>query len=262
MRRSRSRRPCCSSAARRRRRNRRSRARRIRSRRTNAAGRRRPASAISRRRLPFPLRKCRGPFSAPPDPWRRACTQIAALMSPGLAGSGVSRSPCRQMTACMSAPARASSSTLPPPKQKPTAAWRLRSPILRLSLSLRSASSAAPMRRRRSGASARSALASGRGFRRAGGDLAAAIHVGDEGHIFAAGHRRRALDGVVGDAEPVRRHQQQRPASAGALVIDQRAVAGGIARLIIRSARPPPFPPVFVQARMISPISPASYCVK
>src|ERR1043166_411077 len=50
-------------------------------------------------------------------------TNTAALMSPFLAGIVLCKSPCRLTTASRSAPERASSSTLPPPKQKPTAAF-------------------------------------------------------------------------------------------------------------------------------------------
>ena len=50
-------------------------------------------------------------------------------------------------------------------------------------------------------------IGKGHGFRRAGGNFAAAIHVGDESDIFAAGHGGRALDGVVAHAHPVRRHE-------------------------------------------------------
>ena len=48
-----------------------------------------------------------------------------------------------------------------------------------------------------------------------------AVHVGDEHHVAIAGHQFRTLDGQVGEAEPIRRHQHCRPLAGHFLVINK-----------------------------------------
>src|ERR1041384_5296108 len=176
------------------------------------------------------------------EPWM---TNTAALMSPFLAGMVVCRSPCSETTALTSAPLRASSSTLPPPKQKPTAAFLLGSPMPRFSASLTNVASAALTRLRPSTRSARTAIIHSC---EVGGPaqvlpspymqptkatyLSPSVHAADEGDIFVARHLLRPPDGVLGDAEPVRHHEQQRTFAAHLLIPYQRAFSGHAAGLI------------------------------
>jgi hypothetical protein len=88
-------------------------------------------------------------------PW---ITKTAALMSPFFAGIAVCRWPCRQTMASTSAPLRASSSTFPPPKQNPTPAFLLLSPMPRLLASATMVPKAALTRLRASTGSARTAI--------------------------------------------------------------------------------------------------------
>jgi hypothetical protein len=60
-----------------------------------------------------------------------------------------------------------------------------------------------------------------------------AVHATDEGDIFVARHLLRALDRKLGDAEPVRHHQQQWTFAADLLVPNERAFAFDAARLIV-----------------------------
>src|SRR6516225_3101223 len=75
-----------------------------------------------------------------------------------------------------------------------------------------------------------------RGWRAFAG-LALAVHTSDKGNILVASHFLRSFDGVLGNAEPVRHHQQEWPSAAGLvipLVIPyERAFARHAAGLII-----------------------------
>ena len=152
------------------------------------------------------------------------CTaSTAALMSPRLAGCGVVSVPCMDTTACTSAPVRARSRTLRPPKQKPMAARRLMSPIARRSASRVNVSSAAAMRRRMPGTSDMNGRRNSIGILRPDRPVAFAEHVGDEDDIALAREHLAGLDRRLDDAPPIWRHQQERPRRLHALVPDQRA---------------------------------------
>jgi hypothetical protein len=119
---------------------------------------------------------------------------------------------------------RASSSTLPPPKQKPTAAFFdavADAALVGLGHQAghRRVGALAPFDA--VGAHRHHPLLRGR---RAFAGLALAVHVGDQGDILVAGHLLRALDRRLGDAEPVRHHQQQRTLAADLLVPHQRVL--------------------------------------
>ena len=73
----------------------------------------------------------------------------------------------------------------------------------------------------------------GRGLRRTGGYFALAIHISDEGYVLLTRHFSRACDCILGHTQPIRCHQQQRSATANALVIDQRATTTEAATLIL-----------------------------
>jgi hypothetical protein len=82
----------------------------------------------------------------------------------------------------------------------PTAACRLRSPILRFPLSLRRTLSAADAAAA-FGRIPAQRIGEGTCLRRARGGFSAAIHVGDEGNIAAASYHRCAIDGIFRNAE-------------------------------------------------------------
>ena len=159
-------------------------------------------------------------------------TNTAALMSPFFAGIVVARSPCRHTTASRSAPLRASSSTLPPPKQKPTAAFFDESPMPRFSASAIIVFSAALTRLRPSTRSLRT-------------DIISSCECGGPSLVLPSPYMQATkatylspailaarLTMVSFGAEPVRHHQQQRPLVADLVVPDQHAVPGDVAGLI------------------------------
>src|SRR5262249_10492721 len=71
-----------------------------------------------------------------------------------------------------------------------------------------------------------------RGWRAFAG-LALAVHTSDEGNVLVASHFLRSFDGVLGNAEPVRHHQQKWPSAADFVIPYERAFALHAAGLII-----------------------------
>ena len=59
------------------------------------------------------------------------------------------------------------------------------------------------------------------------------ISTSDEGNVLVASHFLRSFDGVLGNAEPVRHHQQEWPSAADLLIPYERAFARHAAGLII-----------------------------
>jgi hypothetical protein len=112
---------------------------------------------------------------------------------------------------------------LPPPKQNPTAAIGLGHECIECGCD-----APPPLR-----CIAAQCIGKRGSFVRPGKAFAAAEHVGHEADIVFAAHHLGSPDGLVTDAQPVRRHQQKRTPAADLLVIYQPAAAGDVSGLIV-----------------------------
>src|ERR1700730_12901784 len=178
-------------------------------------------------------------------PWTAS---TAALISPRFAGCGVASVPCMETTACTSAPGRARSRTLRPPKQKPTAAPRSAPAAARAEAFEATEAEAhgrppahvsdgAPVGLARQRVERRCNAAShSRHVRHEGpqelhrvfrSDRAVAFteHVGDEDDIAFLREHLTGLDRRLDHTAPVRRCEQQRPNALRAFIPDERPAA-------------------------------------